>query len=125
VRTLAGNYQVLAAYPRLLGPQNRMWLHFVSYKFARLLLPWLLATIAAVSSFCRRRGGGQLWVVRRFFYALALVDRGLPQDSLLKRVSSPVRTFVVLMLAAACAVSVLFVPAQTLWKETTVKSSPG
>ena len=39
VRTLAGNYQILRYYPALLGPRNRMWLHFVSYKLGRLLLP--------------------------------------------------------------------------------------
>ena len=49
VRTLGGNYQILGAYPELLGPRNRMWLHFASYKVARLLMPWLLILIAASS----------------------------------------------------------------------------
>jgi len=38
----------------------------------------------------------------------------------LKRISSPARTFVVLMLAAACAGAILFVPARTLWKENKI-----
>ena len=49
VRTLAGNYQILRAYPALLGPGNRMWLHFMSYKFGRLLLPWCLIALAVAS----------------------------------------------------------------------------
>ena len=49
MRTLAGNYQILRDYPALLGPGNRMWLHFASYKFGRLLLPWLLIVLAAAS----------------------------------------------------------------------------
>src|SRR5208337_4732296 len=51
VRTLAGNYQILLAYPALLGPQNRMWFHFISYKFARLVLPWLLVVLFLSSCF--------------------------------------------------------------------------
>jgi cellulose synthase/poly-beta-1,6-N-acetylglucosamine synthase-like glycosyltransferase len=38
IRTQAGVYQILAAYPALLGPRNRMWIHFVSHKLGRLLL---------------------------------------------------------------------------------------
>ena len=33
VHTLAGNSQILGAYPQLLTPRNRMLLHFLSYKF--------------------------------------------------------------------------------------------
>ena len=51
VRTLAGNYQLLSHYPQLVSPlRNRMWLHYVSYKLARLLLPWAFAALF-VSSF--------------------------------------------------------------------------
>ena len=50
VRTLAGVYQVARFYPALLGPGNRMWLHFVSHKLARLLLPWAMLA-GAVASF--------------------------------------------------------------------------
>ena len=42
VRTLAGNWQLVRELPELVGRQNRMWLHYVSYKLGRLLLPWFL-----------------------------------------------------------------------------------
>ena len=43
VRTLAGNYQILAQEPRLLLPiVNPVWLQYVSHKVGRLLVPWAL-----------------------------------------------------------------------------------
>ena len=50
VRTLAGNYQLLAQEPRLLLPWcNRVWLQFVSHKIGRLLVPYALLTLFATS----------------------------------------------------------------------------
>jgi cellulose synthase/poly-beta-1,6-N-acetylglucosamine synthase-like glycosyltransferase len=44
VRTLAGNYQILAQEPRLLLPfVNPVWLQYLSHKVGRLLVPWALA----------------------------------------------------------------------------------
>src|SRR5665213_509194 len=48
MRTLAGLWQNLARRPELLGSRDRMWLHFVSHKVGRLLLPWL--ALAALGS---------------------------------------------------------------------------
>ena len=48
MRTLAGLWQNLARRPELLGFRDRMWLHFVSHKVGRLLLPWL--ALAALGS---------------------------------------------------------------------------
>ncbi len=43
VRTLAGNFQLLALYPRLLWPQdNPLWWRFVSHKLMRLAGPFAL-----------------------------------------------------------------------------------
>lgn len=121
VRTLAGVYQVILAYPRLLGPSNRMWLHFVSHKLGRLLLPFAMIVVAA-SSF----GLPGYWRIfalaaQAVFYGLALLDLAIPENWTVKRVSSPARTFVVLMAATLCAVSIFFGPAGRLWKETRMK----
>ncbi len=117
VRTLAGNYQILLAYPGLLGPRNRMWFHFLSYKFGRLLLPYALLLVA-VSSFGLARPW-DIWMVsaQAAFYGLAVLDLWIPQGWLLKRLSSPIRTFVVLMAATLCAVTFFFVPSEQLWKK--------
>jgi cellulose synthase/poly-beta-1,6-N-acetylglucosamine synthase-like glycosyltransferase len=122
VRTLAGNWQILARYPALLSPRNRMLLHFVSHKFGRLLLPYGLVA-AGVASFWLRSPLREIaWVGQALFYGLALVHPLLP-EGLLKRVSSPFRTFVVLMLADLCAPVFVFVPTARLWKPTQIHVS--
>jgi len=120
VRTQAGVYQLIGQFPALLGPRNRMWWHFVSYKFGRLMLPffllgmavstfWLPAPWAAVAA------GGQF-----LFYLMAVVNRWIPQESFFKRFTAPISAFVVLVGAALCGVAILFVPPERLWKQQPV-----
>jgi biofilm PGA synthesis N-glycosyltransferase PgaC len=46
VRTLAGNYQLVAMMPWLLLPQkNPLWLQMMSHKLLRLACPWALVTL--------------------------------------------------------------------------------
>jgi cellulose synthase/poly-beta-1,6-N-acetylglucosamine synthase-like glycosyltransferase len=118
VRTQAGVYQILRDYPALLGPGNRMWFHFVSYKMGRLALPWILLALFGVSFGLTRPWN--FWAVgaQAAFYLLALADFAIPSKTLLKRISSPARAFVNLMAAAALAVSVFFVAPHRLWKPT-------
>ena len=54
------------------------------------------------------------------FYLLALADVWTGEGSPLKRLSSPARTFLVLVASAFCGLSVLFVPSGALWKESAV-----
>lgn len=118
VRTLAGNWQILARYPALLSPRNRMLWHFVSHKFGRLVLPYALVA-AGIASFWLPSPLRTLAILgQAFFYGLALLHPLLPAGSKLHRLSSPVRTFVVLMIADLCALVVVFVPADRLWKPT-------
>jgi cellulose synthase/poly-beta-1,6-N-acetylglucosamine synthase-like glycosyltransferase len=50
VRTLAGNYQLVAKLPWLLVPRrNPIWLEVVSHKLLRLICPWALALVLLVS----------------------------------------------------------------------------
>jgi biofilm PGA synthesis N-glycosyltransferase PgaC len=124
VRTLAGVYQAIGARPALLGWKNRMWLHFVSHKLGRLLLPWA-AGLLLLSSF----GLPNPWrtlalAAHALFYALVLLDLVLPERFPLKRLTSPARTVFVLILAAFCAAFALFLPAP-LWGETRVSPSRG
>jgi len=51
VRTLAGNFQLLALEPRLLVPGvNPVWLQFVSHKVGRLAVPYALLAVFASSA---------------------------------------------------------------------------
>jgi cellulose synthase/poly-beta-1,6-N-acetylglucosamine synthase-like glycosyltransferase len=118
VRTLAGVYQIIGIFPRLLVPNHRLWIHFVSHKLGRLLLPYALLAIL-VSSF--QLPG--VWkymalVVQAGVYGLALFDGILPDTPVVKRLSSPANTFVVLMAAAVTGASVLFISPQKLWRQT-------
>jgi len=122
VRTLAGVYQTIGAYPALLGPSNRMWIHFFSHKLGRLILPFALLVLALSSFGLPGICGWAAPAGQAAFYALAVLDLWIPEAWLLKRLSSPVRTFVVLMAAAFCAASFLVSPGRDLWKETRVSA---
>ncbi|MEO6758988.1 MAG: glycosyltransferase family 2 protein, partial [Saprospiraceae bacterium] len=125
VRTQAGVYQLLTYFPQLLGSANRMWIHFVSHKFGRLLLPYFFLLIA----------GGTLllpwpWIVlaaaaQVAVYGLALLDPIISDHLAIKRISAPARTFVVLMAAALLAGSILFRSSNSFWKQTTGVNSLG
>lgn len=117
VRTLAGVYQLIGQYPELLGPRNRMWVHFFSHKLGRLFLPYLLMAVFVSSFFLPPLWNVYIPAAQIAFYAIALIDRWIP-PSPLKKVSSLARTFVVLVWAALCATSILFRPSDSLWKTT-------
>ena len=120
LRTLAGNYQILQYMPQLLGPRNRMWLHFVSYKVGRLLLPYILLALAVSSLLAGSVWGRLVFTGMIAFAILAALDGWIPQKQSIKRVSSAARTFTVMMLATAGAVCVFFVSPQRLWTQSTI-----
>ncbi|MDE3196944.1 MAG: glycosyltransferase family 2 protein [Acidobacteriota bacterium] len=125
-RTLAGLWQVHARIPALFTSRNRMRFHFLSHKFGRLALPWLILTFfgsaAAIPHSWPRTiliTGGLAWL------ALAFLNRWVPGSSPLKRLTSPARTFFVMNAAALAAVGVFFIPATRLWVPTRVQSTAG
>jgi len=120
VRTLGGNYQIMLRLPVLLTGRNRLLWHFLSYKFGRLLLPWLLTMMLAASFLFPGPWSTILVCLQISFYLLAALDSKVPQHILLKRISSPSHTFVMLMAATVRGLQVLFVPARTLWKVTDI-----
>jgi cellulose synthase/poly-beta-1,6-N-acetylglucosamine synthase-like glycosyltransferase len=119
VRTLAGMYQIMWQYPALLTFHNRMLLHFVSYKVGRLALPWIVALIFAVSFGLPSPWNWIVIVPQAGFYLLALADVWVGPTSGLKRLTTPARTFVTMLAAAAAAVRVFFVAPRDLWQKPT------
>lgn len=99
VRTLAGNYQILAMMPSLLVPfVNPSWFETWSHKIMRLACPWALATLLATSIWAVANGG-EAWMAglllgQALFYLVALAGRRLG------RLGRVARTFVVLNAAA-------------------------
>jgi poly-beta-1,6-N-acetyl-D-glucosamine synthase len=120
MRTLAGLWQILARRLELLGLRDRMWLHFLSHKVGRLLLPWLALTALASAFWLPSPWRGMVLGGAVAFLALASSDSGLPQGSALKRITSPARTVLVMLAAAFCSISVFVVSPQRLWKRTRV-----
>jgi cellulose synthase/poly-beta-1,6-N-acetylglucosamine synthase-like glycosyltransferase len=123
VRTQAGVYQIMGLYPQLLTPRNRMWFAFVSHKLARLLLPFALLVAAATTPALDEPCRASAIVAQALFYGLALADWWIPPGFFAKRLTSPLRSFVVLLAAAFCAVFVLLRPARSIWKDTHVRSA--
>ena len=61
VRTLAGNYQLYARMPELLVPfTNPLWFETISHKILRLVAPWLLVALAAMSAVGAAAGDGRM-----------------------------------------------------------------
>ncbi|HID44169.1 MAG TPA: glycosyltransferase family 2 protein [Chromatiaceae bacterium] len=104
IRTLAGNYQLMARLPMLLSPlHNPVWFEFVSHKVMRLLCPWaLLALLVSSAVLVFGESANSLWPLflqlllmgQLVFYLLALLgEKG-------GRLGKLARTFVVLNIAA-------------------------
>lgn len=123
-RTLAGLWQVHARIPALFSSKNRMRFHFLSHKFGRLALPWLILVFFGAAFGIPRTwfrtsilGGGIVWLV------LAFLNNWIPVGSPIKRISSPARTFLVMNAAALVSVAVFFVPATRLWVPTRTQAT--
>jgi len=122
LRTLAGLWQVHVSFPRLFTSANRMRVHFLSYKFGRLVLPWALLTMCAATLTLPNRGiRGVLLAAELLVLGLALCDGVVPKRFPLKRLSSPIRTFLAMNLAALFSAIVFVVPPERLWKTTQVE----
>jgi hypothetical protein len=104
VRTLAGNYQLVAKMPWLLVPGiNPVWFQLISHKFLRLVCPWALLVLLCASAWLavdenispvevlmwRALFSGQC-----AFYGVAILGRNAG------RLGALARTFVVLNAAA-------------------------
>jgi biofilm PGA synthesis N-glycosyltransferase PgaC len=84
VRTLAGNYQILAQEPRLLVPfVNPVWLQYVSHKVGRLIVPWALAAalVASVVLAFDSWWFTAALAAQGVFYGLALFGAWLERDA--------------------------------------------
>jgi cellulose synthase/poly-beta-1,6-N-acetylglucosamine synthase-like glycosyltransferase len=74
VRTLAGNFQLIARLPGALLPwRNPVWWQFVSHKVLRLLVPWALLTMLVTNLFLSGPIYRTILSAQICFYALALL----------------------------------------------------
>jgi len=74
VRTLAGNFQLVARLPQVLLPwRNPVWLQFLSHKLLRLLVPWALLVMLASSALLPGQMYRTIFWWQIGFYGLAVL----------------------------------------------------
>ena len=104
VRTLAGNFQLVAKMPWLLVPRmNPMWVQMVSHKLLRLACPWALAGLFFASialSFRADLPIAQLLLWRTVALTQLVLYACAAAGARLGRLGSLARTFTVLNAAA-------------------------
>ena len=123
VRLQAGLYQMLRMMPELLSSRNRMRLHFLSAKYGRIVIPYCMIAIALGTLGLPPYWRAAAVIGQILFYGLAALDTLVPDASKLKQLTSPIRTFVVLMAASLAAVRVFFVQPTSLWKQASYGSA--
>lgn len=110
VRTLTGNYQLIAWMPWLLHPlKNRIWWQFISHKVLRLLTPLAVGCIVAGTVVLSGRWGGIVAALAGLGLGTVWVARpaqggGPLGTGLLGTVRSGLALFTALMVAALNAV---------------------
>jgi poly-beta-1,6-N-acetyl-D-glucosamine synthase len=105
VRTLTGNYQLVALKPWLLDPRrNRLFVHFVCHKLARLAVPWCLL-VALGASFALSLTGAASYqaalALQGAFYLVAIAGWSCDHANRRVRAFSLPYAFALLNLAAA------------------------
>lgn len=123
VRTQAGVYQIVQRFPELLNPANRRFVHFASHKLGRLALPLFLLLMLGATPFLPDPLRAIAGIAQACFYGAGLIDPLVKEGSLLKRVTGIVRTFLVLVAAAICALRIFVTPPQKLWREARTSGS--
>ncbi|MGH8075195.1 MAG: glycosyltransferase family 2 protein [Lysobacter sp.] len=121
LRTLAGNWQLLALLPVLLDPRrNPVFFAWFSHKFLRLLVPWalLLALLASAAAAATSRMYLTLVVLQVLAYLGAGIALVLPRLAARVPLLPTAGSFVVLNFAALLSLPAMLVsdPAR-LWKK--------
>jgi len=127
IRTLAGNFQVVARNPRFLLPwRNPVALQFVSHKVLRLAAPALLLACFAANAALAAQGGfyGAMMVLQLLAYGMALLGIAWPAATAF----APVRLAAAFVSLNACVVLGLveFVANRRahLWKMSEIAAKP-
>lgn len=81
VRTLSGNYQLIALEPNLLNPfKNPVFFQFISHKIARLLVPFAMILLLVSNFFLTSFFYMIFLILQLIFYLLALSARRAPDN---------------------------------------------
>lgn len=118
VRTLAGNWQLMQALPRLLNPfTNPAWFAFVSHKLLRLVAPWALIAALVASAVAVPRFYLVLFALQVLAYAVAALAIFRPQAARRIPLAGTMGTFVMLNAAAFWSLPACLMQPRRLWKK--------
>jgi biofilm PGA synthesis N-glycosyltransferase PgaC len=117
VRTLAGNFQLIAAAPWLLSGGNPVRFQLVSHKLFRLLVPYALLLMLAIAWTLGRYSAGWLVVAaaQTAFWMLALLGLSFRFPGL-QSIMGPASALLVLNAAAVTALFRFVFTSGPLWK---------
>ncbi|HZQ43886.1 MAG TPA: glycosyltransferase [Acidobacteriaceae bacterium] len=124
VRTLAGNFQLIALAPWILSFQNRVLFQFFSHKIMRLIVPYLIILLL-ISSALLAKGSkffAVLTVVQVLGWLLAILG-GRFKIPLVSRIAGPANALLVLNTAAVVGLYKFLFTRGPLWKIWTTSKS--
>jgi poly-beta-1,6-N-acetyl-D-glucosamine synthase len=128
VRTLAGNFQLLALMPQLLLPfRNPILLQFLSHKVLRLVAPWAMASAFAASAVLAAGGSafhGAAFAAQVVFYGLPALALAWPRLCSFKPVRV-LQAFVALNWFAVLGLSEFLTNRQAHLWQTATPARPG
>jgi hypothetical protein len=119
LRTLAGNWQLIARCPRLLVPwRNPLFFAWTSHKLLRLIAPWALIGAWLASAFAAGEVYRFALVAQTLAYAVAALALAAPRLAARIPLAPAAGSFVMLNAAALCALpACLARDARGLWKK--------
>jgi cellulose synthase/poly-beta-1,6-N-acetylglucosamine synthase-like glycosyltransferase len=119
LRTLAGNWQLLARLPVLLHPsRNPVFLAWFSHKFLRLMVPWALLLALLASALVPHPFYRFAFYAQLLCYLWAAIGLQLPRLAARMPLSPAAGTFVMLNAAALLSLPASLAPdASRLWKK--------
>ncbi len=125
VRTLAGNFQLIASAPWLLTPQNRVLFQLLSHKLLRLVVPWcfllLLLTSAILGLHSVLFAIFALLQLAFWLLALSALKVSMP---IANRLATPASALLVLNAAAIAALFRFLFTRGPLWKTWSPTPTP-
>jgi cellulose synthase/poly-beta-1,6-N-acetylglucosamine synthase-like glycosyltransferase len=119
VRTLAGNWQLIARMPCLLLPRrNPVWFAWMSHKFLRLIAPWALIAVWVSAAFATGNFYRLAWSLQTLAYIAALFALIAPRRAAKIPLLTAAGSFLMLNAAACVALPAsLALDPRGLWKK--------
>ncbi len=125
IRTLAGNYQLVAQAPWVLGLGNRLWFQLVSHKLMRLVVPYLFVVLLVSTTWLGMDSvGWRLVAAAQWAFWLAALLALRMKIPVIHRVAAPASALLVLNAAAVAGLYKFLFTTGPLWKIWSVNSKP-